>query len=69
MYKEGLLTDDEIYSDLDEIVTGRRLGRENDEEFIYFCSVGLAFVDVSFAKYMYDKCIEQGKGTEFQFSS
>ncbi|MBQ7338987.1 MAG: ornithine cyclodeaminase family protein [Clostridia bacterium] len=67
MYKEGVLTDDEIYSDLDEIVTGRRLGRENDEEFIYFCSVGLAFVDVSFAKYIYDKCIEQRKGTKFQF--
>ena len=67
MYKEGLLTDDEIYSDLDEIVTGRKPGRESDEEFIYFCSVGLAFIDVSFAKYIYDKCMEGGNGTEFQF--
>jgi ornithine cyclodeaminase/alanine dehydrogenase-like protein (mu-crystallin family) len=67
MYKEGLLRDDEIYSDLDEIATGRKPGRESDDEFIYFCSVGLAFIDVSFAKYIYDKCIERGKGVEFQF--
>lgn len=67
MYREGLLTDADIYSNLDEIVTGRKIGRKNDEEFIYFCSVGLAFIDVSFAKYIYDKCTEHGKGMEFQF--
>lgn len=67
MYKEGLLTDNEIYGNLDEIVIGEKPGRENCDEFIYFCSVGLAFIDVSFAKYIYDQCVEQNKGTEFQF--
>ena len=41
MYKEGLLQDDDIYADLGEIVTGRKEGRSNQNEFIYFNSVGL----------------------------
>lgn len=68
MYKAGLLKDEEIYGNLEEIVSGVKPGRETDEEFIYFCSVGLAFIDVSFAKYMYEKCRELGLGTEFRFS-
>jgi len=48
-------------------VSGQKPGRENDEEFIYFCSVGMAIMDVSFAKYMYEKCREQNLGTGFCF--
>lgn len=68
MYKDGLLKDDEIYGNLDEIVAGIKPGRENSEEFIYFCSVGLAFIDVSFAKYSYEKSKAIGVGTEFSFT-
>ena len=68
MYKEGLLKDEEIYGNLEEIVSGKKPGRESADEFIYFCSVGLAFIDVSFAKYMYEKCKAIGIGTEFSFS-
>ena len=67
MYKEGLLKDTDIYGNLDEVVTGRKPTRENDAEFIYFCSVGLAYIDVSFAKYVYEKAIEHGIGTWFNF--
>jgi len=67
MYKEGLLRDADIYGNLEEIVSGQKPGRENDEEFIYFCSVGMAIMDVSFAKYMYEKCREQNLGTGFCF--
>lgn len=67
MYKEGLLTDEEIYGNLDEIVAGIKPGRGNEEEFIYFCSVGLAFIDVSFAKYAYEKCADKMLGMRFPF--
>ncbi len=67
MYKEGLLKDDDIYGNLDEIVCGKKKARESNAEFIYFCSVGLAYIDVSFAKYVYEKAIELRLGTEFQF--
>ncbi len=68
MYKDGILHDDEIYGNLDEIVSGAKSGRVSEEEFIYFCSVGLAYIDVSFAKYMYERCRAKGVGTEYFFS-
>lgn len=67
MYKEGLLRDSDIYGNLENIVSGEKAARENDDEFIYFCSVGLAFIDVSFADFIYKKCKEMGFGTEFVF--
>lgn len=67
MYKEGLLKDSDIYGNLDEIVNGMKKARDNDDEFIYFCSVGLAYVDVAFAKYVYEKAKEFGVGTWFNF--
>ena len=67
MYKEGLLKDSEIYGNLEEIVAELKPARENDEEFIYFCSVGLAFIDVSFAKYIYEKSKEYRIGTYYSF--
>ncbi|WP_288617922.1 ornithine cyclodeaminase family protein [uncultured Eubacterium sp.] len=67
MYKEGLLKDSDIYANLGDITAGKVRGRENKEEFIYFCSVGLAFIDVAFANYAYMKCRENGTGFEFQF--
>lgn len=67
MYKEGLLQDSDIYSDLGDIVCGIKPGRENVDEFIYFCSVGLAYIDVMFAKYVYEICKEQNMGVNFSF--
>lgn len=65
MYKEGLLSDSDIHANLGSIVSGEFRGRENDSEFIYFCSVGLAYIDVMFAKYAYDTCKKLGLGIEF----
>lgn len=67
MYKEGLLRDEDIYSDLGDIVCGVKPGRETPEEFIYFCSVGLAYIDIMFAKYVYDICSEKSLGVNFSF--
>lgn len=55
MYKEGLLSDDDIYADFAYIIDGEKPGRENDKEIIYFNSVGLSFIDIYFAKYVYDQ--------------
>ena len=67
MYKEHILNDSDIYCNLEEIISGEKTGRENNEEFIYFCSVGMAIIDVSFAKHIYDKCKSTGVGTYFKF--
>ncbi len=55
MYKLGLLKDEDIYANLDEIITNKKLPRENDSEFIYFNSVGMSFVDIYLANWMYSK--------------
>lgn len=68
MYKEGILKDEDIYGNLIEIITGKKSGRDNDKEFIYFCSVGLAFIDVAFARFVYEQAKKNGLGTEFCFN-
>lgn len=63
MYQQGLLSDKDIHADLYEIVTGQKPGRENDQEFTYYNGVGLSYVDIALAYWMYQKSTEQGFGT------
>lgn len=62
MHKQGLLSDDRIYADLHEIVTGKKPGRENKQEFIYYNGVGLSYVDVALANWMYETATQKGIG-------
>ncbi len=62
MYKDGELTDDDIYANLVELVAGDKKGRESDQEINYFNAVGLAYVDVAIAHAMYEKAISAGAG-------
>ena len=55
--------DADIHGNLIEVLDGRKAARENDDEFIYFNAVGLAYVDVSIATAMYRKALEAGVGT------
>lgn len=62
MYKEGLLRDEDVYADLHEIVVGKKASRESETEFIYFNSVGMSYIDVALANWMYKKTVESGLG-------
>ena len=62
MYKDGVLSDDDIYGDLDELVVGEKPGRQNDQERTYFNAVGLAYVDIGIALAMYRRAAEHGSG-------
>lgn len=53
MYQEKIISDRDIYADLVDILDGTLVGRENGKEFIYFNSVGLAFIDVAVANEVY----------------
>lgn len=64
MYMLGLLKDTDIYADLKDIINGTKKGRENDDEFIYFNSVGLSFIDLNFSNYTYILAKEKGLGEE-----
>ena len=64
---EGAITADHIYAELGDIVLGLKPARENDDEITLFKSNGLAIQDVATAKLVYDKAIEAGVGTSFDF--
>ena len=61
-YKDGVITDSDIYGNLIDVLAGDKPGRENEEEFIYFDAVGLAYVDVSIANAMFEKAKAAGVG-------
>ena len=63
MYTEGLLSGADIHADLHELVSGHKVGRENERERIYFNAVGLAYVDVAIGLAMYNRALSAGIGT------
>ena len=69
LYKAGKLKDTDIYADLADVVDGTKPGRESAEEFIYFNSVGLAFIDAAMAKSFYDKVTAEGLGIDWDMKA
>lgn len=53
----------EIYADLGELVTTRKVGRENSQERNFACNLGLAMDDMAVAPLIYEKAIRMGIGT------
>jgi ornithine cyclodeaminase/alanine dehydrogenase-like protein (mu-crystallin family) len=66
MYKDGELTDNEVYADLSEVILGNRPGRERADERIYFNAVGLAYVDVAIAYAMFQRAQAAGMGQDLK---
>ena len=52
-----------IHADLGELVTGRKPGRETDEERTMACNLGLALDDMATAPLIYRRALEQDIGT------
>ena len=65
MYEKGLLKDSDIYANLPDIISGKKVGRETESEFNYFNSIGLSFVDVAVANYFYKEVTSKGLGTDW----
>ena len=64
--KEGIITEDDFTGDIGEVLVGKLVGRENDEEIIVFESVGVAIQDLVTAKMIYDKALEKGVGLNWE---
>ncbi len=60
---EGVISTSHFYAELGDIITGKKPGRENDEEITIFKANGLAIQDVATAKLVYDLALEKGIGT------
>jgi ornithine cyclodeaminase/alanine dehydrogenase-like protein (mu-crystallin family) len=55
MYDEGLIHDNDIYANLDEIIAGKKAGRENDTERIFYSPIGMAHEDIAVASMIYER--------------
>ena len=64
--KKGILAESDIYAELGEITSGKKPGRQNEEELIIFDSTGLAAQDAIAAALAYDKAKERNLGLSHQ---
>ncbi|MDR1800289.1 MAG: ornithine cyclodeaminase family protein [Lachnospiraceae bacterium] len=60
--EEGLITEDDFTGDIGDLILGKIIGRESDDEIIVFETVGIGTQDLVTAKYIYDKAIAAGAG-------
>jgi alanine dehydrogenase len=64
--KEGAITESHFHAELGEIITGKKKGRENNNEITLFKSNGLAIQDTATAKLIYDKAVKAGVGVNVE---
>ncbi|MBS7646497.1 MAG: alanine dehydrogenase [Candidatus Bathyarchaeia archaeon] len=58
----GLITKDDVWAEIGEVVAGLKPGRENPNEITVFTSTGLAVQDAVTAKIAYEKALKKGVG-------
>ncbi|WP_135805988.1 ornithine cyclodeaminase family protein [Halorussus marinus] len=64
-YHEGVLSDDDIYGEVGDIVVGDIEGRTDDDGITVFDSTGLAIQDVAAAHVVYEHADENDNGYPF----
>jgi len=66
MYHQGKINNSDIYANLGEIVNGKKAGRENEEERIFFLPIGMGSEDVIAAFKIYEIAKEKGIGQKLR---
>lgn len=63
--KEGMINKANFKGDIGDVISGKIIGRENDDEIIVFKTVGIGTQDLVTAKYVYDRAVEKSVGTNW----
>ena len=66
--KAGLMTREDVHAELAEVVCGARPGRRFTDEIIVFDSTGTALQDAALSGLVYERAVERGVGTGFDFA-
>jgi alanine dehydrogenase len=66
--EQGVLKSSDIHGDLGEVVAGAVAGRNEDENWTLFLSGGTGIEDVAVATAVFERALEEGIGTEFEFN-
>jgi len=61
---EGVITEDDIYAEMGEVVAGKKEGRTSPDEITLFKATGLAIQDVGTAHKVYQLAKEKGIGLD-----
>ena len=67
MWVDGLIQDEDIDAELGQIVNGKKTGRDNDDQIIYFNAVGAGILDLAVTTRCYRKALELGKGSRVPY--
>jgi ornithine cyclodeaminase/alanine dehydrogenase-like protein (mu-crystallin family) len=65
----GAVTREDVHAELGEIVAGKKIGRQSDDEIIVFDSTGMALQDVVAAAILYEKAERQAAGVRLSFAA
>ncbi len=60
--ESGLFSRDQLYAEIQELVSGTKKGRERDDERILIHTTGLVSQDVALAHFLYTRALEKGRG-------
>lgn len=67
MWRDGLIKDDNIDGQLGQILTGKKTGRDNDRQIIYFNAVGTGILDLAVVTRCYKKAVELEAGVRLPY--
>ena len=65
---QGIVTTEDVYAELGEVIAGRKPGRTDDDEIIIFDSTGTALQDVAAAVIVYERALATGRGRRVNLS-
>ena len=57
-----------VYATIGEIVTGKKRGRDSDDEKIIAIPIGMAVCDIAVAHLVYHSALDRGIGQNFQLA-
>lgn len=64
---QKLIERNSVHAELGEVVAGKKPGRTSPEEIAIFDSTGTALEDVAAAAMVYERAMQQNRGTRFRF--
>ncbi len=61
--QKGVFSEDKVTGELGEALSGKVVGRENDDELTFFETTGSAVLDLVTAQRIYECAVAQGIGS------
>lgn len=63
---QGLINESHLVGEIGDLLLGKLQGRRTEQEITLFDSLGLAIEDLAAARYIYDRAIATGAGTQVE---